>query len=61
MARELDYEIVVVGCGVAGTAAALSAAERAREKGKNLRIAILERSDYDNRAAIPGTPPLTCA
>mgnify|MGYP002398873934 FL=1 len=49
MTRELDYDIVVVGCGVAGTAAALSAAERAKERGKNLRIAILERTDHDHR------------
>lgn len=49
MERELDYDIVVIGCGVAGTAAALSAAETAKNEGKNLKIAILERADYDHR------------
>jgi tricarballylate dehydrogenase len=49
MGRDVDYDIVVVGCGVAGTAAALSAAEKAREVGKDLKIAILERADYDHR------------
>ena len=44
MERELDYDIVVIGCGVAGTAAALSAAESAKKEGRNLKIAILERS-----------------
>ncbi len=32
--RELDYDIVVIGCGVAGTAAASSAAETAKNAGK---------------------------
>lgn len=49
MERELDYDIVVIGCGVAGTSAALSAAETAKNAGKDLKIAILERADYDNR------------
>ena len=49
MERELDYDIVVIGCGVAGTSAALSAAENAKKEGENLRIAILERSDFDHR------------
>ena len=46
---ELDFDIVVVGCGVAGTAAALAAAETAKEQGKSLRIAMLERSPYETR------------
>ncbi len=49
MGREVDYDIVVIGCGVAGTSAALSAAEEAKKEGKNLKIAILERADYDHR------------
>jgi glycine/D-amino acid oxidase-like deaminating enzyme len=49
MVREVDYDIVVIGCGVAGTAAALSAAETAKRQGKRLKIAILERSDFDHR------------
>ncbi|WP_227937763.1 FAD-binding protein [Alkalihalobacillus deserti] len=49
MERELDYDIVVIGCGVAGTAAALSAAETAKEEGKDLQIALLERADFDHR------------
>jgi tricarballylate dehydrogenase len=46
---ELDYDIVVIGCGVAGTAAALSAAESAKKAGKSIRVAILERADFDHR------------
>lgn len=40
-----DYDIVVVGAGAAGTAAALSAAEAAKEFGNTLQIAILERTN----------------
>ena len=39
-----DYDIVVVGHGAAGLTAALSAAECAREAGRQLRIAVLERA-----------------
>jgi len=46
---EIDYDLVVIGCGVAGTSAALAAAERAKAEGENLRIAILERADFENR------------
>ena len=49
MGREVDYDIVVIGCGVAGTSAALSAAETAKKENRNLKIAILERADYDHR------------
>lgn len=49
MGREVDYDIVVIGCGVGGTSAALSAAETAKKTNKNLKIAILERADYDHR------------
>ena len=49
MTREVDYDIAIIGCGAAGTAAALAAAERAKEKNKNIRIAIIERADFDNR------------
>lgn len=47
--NELDFDLVVVGCGVAGTSAALSAAEEAKKIGVDLRITILERADYDHR------------
>jgi len=47
--RELDYDIVVIGCGVTGTAAALSAVESAKNAGKSIRVAILERADFDHR------------
>ena len=60
MGRELDYDIVVIGCGVAGTSAALSAAETAKKQGKNLKIAILERSDLIIEAGIPDGQRLTC-
>lgn len=49
MEKELDYDIVVIGCGVAGTAAALSAAEEAKKSGKAVNIAILERADFHHR------------
>lgn len=49
MSNELDFDIVVIGCGVAGTSAALAAAEEAKKVGSDLRIAILERADYDHR------------
>lgn len=47
--EEFDFDLVVVGCGVAGTAAALSAAETAKELGQSLRIIILERTSYEQR------------
>ena len=37
MVREVDYDIVVIGCGVAGTAAALSAAETAKKARKTFK------------------------
>lgn len=40
-----DYDLIVVGAGAAGTAAALSAAETAKEIGKECRIVILERTE----------------
>ncbi|MGE7121599.1 FAD-dependent oxidoreductase [Peribacillus sp. NPDC046944] len=49
MTSNLDYDIVVIGCGVAGTSAALAAAEQAEVLNKKLKIAILERSDFDHR------------
>lgn len=45
----IDYDIVIVGCGAAGTAAALSAAEEAKAKDEKLSIAILERAPYEQR------------
>jgi tricarballylate dehydrogenase len=47
--KERDYDIVIIGCGVAGTSTALSAAESAKKTGKSLKIAILERTDYEHR------------
>ncbi|MEI4771784.1 FAD-dependent oxidoreductase [Psychrobacillus sp. FJAT-51614] len=49
MVREVDYDLVVIGCGVTGTSAALAAAERAKEQGKTLKIALLERAPYEQR------------
>ena len=43
------YDIVIVGSGAAGLAAALSAAESARETGKNVSIALLERAGEAER------------
>lgn len=49
MSRELDYDIAIIGCGSAGTAAALAAAEAVNEENQQLKIVILERADFDNR------------
>ncbi|MBD8014621.1 FAD-binding protein [Planococcus wigleyi] len=49
MTREIDYDIAIIGCGAAGTAAALAAAEKAKEQDHQLKIAIIERADFDNR------------
>lgn len=38
-----DFDVVVVGCGVAGLSAAVAAAEA------GARVAVLERSTYDER------------
>ncbi|MCU1344130.1 MAG: succinate dehydrogenase [Acidimicrobiia bacterium] len=43
--RERDFDIVIIGCGVAGAAAAASAAERALELGVPLRIHVIERAE----------------
>lgn len=49
MTKEYDYDILIIGCGVAGTAAALSAAEEAKKNNEELKIAILERSKFEDR------------
>lgn len=49
MTREIDYDIAIIGCGAAGTAAALAAAEKAKEQDQQVKIAIIERADFDNR------------
>lgn len=41
--NSLDFDVVVVGCGVAGLSAAVAAAEA------GARVAVLERSTYDER------------
>ncbi|MHB8566724.1 MAG: FAD-binding protein [Nitrososphaerales archaeon] len=43
--NSFDYDVIVIGAGAAGTAAALSAVETAKELGKESRIVILERTD----------------
>lgn len=45
----VDYDLVIVGCGAAGTASALAAAEQAKEQNENLTIAILERATFEQR------------
>ncbi len=47
--NEFDFDIVVVGCGVAGTSAALAAAESASDMDRPLRIAMLERTSFETR------------
>lgn len=46
---EVDYDLVIVGCGAAGTASALAAAEEAKAQNQSLSIAILERAPFDQR------------
>ncbi|MER2107037.1 MAG: FAD-binding protein [Solibacillus sp.] len=45
----VDYDVIIVGCGAAGTAAALAAAEEAKQQNEALSIAILERAPFDKR------------
>lgn len=49
MTREVDFDLAIIGCGAAGTSAALAAAEKAKELNENIRIVILERADFDHR------------
>ncbi len=42
---EVEYDILVVGAGVAGSSAALSATETAKELGTSLRIVVIDKSD----------------
>lgn len=49
MTREVDFDIAIIGCGAAGTTAALAAAEKAKEQNQDLKIAILERASFENR------------
>ncbi|WP_455675808.1 FAD-binding protein [Pradoshia sp.] len=46
---EADYDLIIVGCGAAGTSTALAAAEKAKETGQKLSIAILERAPFEKR------------
>jgi tricarballylate dehydrogenase len=48
-AAEPAFDVVVIGCGVAGAAAAASAAEEAAALDVSLRIAVLERTAADLR------------
>jgi len=45
----LSYDIVIVGSGAAGLAAALGAAEHARDAGRTVSIALLERAGEAER------------
>lgn len=46
---KVDYDIIVVGCGAAGTSAALAAAEEAKAQNLDIKIAILERASFEER------------
>jgi len=46
---ETDFDLIVIGCGVAGAAAAAGAAEEAAAMGRTMRIAILERTGPELR------------
>ena len=45
----VDYDLIIVGCGAAGTASALAAAEQAKAQNENISIAILERAPFEQR------------
>lgn len=45
----VDYDLIIVGCGAAGTASALAAAEQAKLQNENISIAILERAPFEQR------------
>jgi len=47
--REVDYDLIIVGCGAAGTASALAAAEEAKQQNEDISIAILERAPFEQR------------
>lgn len=49
MARQLDYDVVVVGCGAAGLSAACSYAATAHAQGVAARIAVVERASREQR------------
>jgi tricarballylate dehydrogenase len=44
-----DFDVIVIGCGVAGAAAARSAVEAASSLGEELRVTVLERTTADLR------------
>ena len=44
-----DFDLIIVGCGVAGAAAAVAATEEAAALGVDLRILLLERTGPDER------------
>jgi tricarballylate dehydrogenase len=44
-----NYDFVVVGCGAAGLAAAVTYAEAAATRAEPARIAVLERATMENR------------
>ncbi len=43
--QKLDYDIIIVGAGAAGTSAAVSAADTAKKLGEPVRISIFEKSN----------------
>jgi tricarballylate dehydrogenase len=48
-AGETDFDLIVIGCGVAGAAAAAGATEEATAMGRAMRVAILERTGPELR------------
>jgi tricarballylate dehydrogenase len=49
VSAEPEFDVVVIGCGVAGAAAAVSAVEEATALGVPLRVAVLERTGPELR------------
>lgn len=47
--RNESYDLVVIGCGAAGLAAAIGARESASERGQDFSVAVLERATKEER------------
>jgi tricarballylate dehydrogenase len=45
MKQEIEYDVLIIGAGAAGTSAAVSAAETAKNLGKTAKIVIVDRSN----------------
>ena len=53
-----NHDLIVVGCGAAGTLAAVSYIETTKEQGRAPRVAVLESAPQDQRGVPRVGPPL---